>query len=598
MAGRSSSPPTFLPPRDDRAGWVRLVLTVVGCALVLTVAVMAWQGLRAAVLLSRASDQAQLMLAQVAQGDAEGARRTAEVLESAARGAHEATDGPAWAVGAHVPFVGDDLDAVRIVAREVDRVASQAVPTAVDVTTQVQLDAFSPRDGRIDIRNLENVRPRLPGPRKALERASAELSVIDPQKVVGRLQVPVRRLQATMASAASGARIADTAASLLPEMLGSEGRRRYLLLIQNNAESRSLGGIPGSFAVIEAKDGRVRMRKQGSAVDVPPVTKPAPAVPASQFGAVPASAASDLRNTTSVPDFPEAATFASSLVGERLDVDFDGVASVDPVTLGYLLQGLGPVTLDDGTRLTAENAVDELLNGVYRRYTTDPVAQDDVFEDAARKIFDLFVEGDGSTQTVLEALVRAGVDNRILLWAADDSEQRRIRSTGVGGVLPQSADRADVGVFIDDAKGGKMQYYLDATSSLRSVRCIDDRAQVITLRTTLTSSAPPSGLPLSITGLGVDGLRQSDQRLLVRVVAPAGGVVEATRLGEVDRQTVGGRLGDRRVNVVPVTVPAGETVVLTMRMRTGDGQTGDPLLTTTPGIRAEPNDVRVASSCD
>ena len=409
--------------------------------------------------------------------------------------------------------------------------------------------------------------------------------------------MPVRRLQDVLTGAASAARVADTAATLLPDMLGAQERRRYLLLIQNNAEVRSLGGIPGSWAVIEADRGRVRMTEQGSAIDVPPVDDPRLAVPASQYGAVPVSAAEDLRNTTSVPDFPEAARFAGSLVGEATDTRFDGVVSVDPVTLGYLLQGLGPVTLGDGTRLTSENAVDELLNGVYRRYTTDPLAQDAVFEDAARSIFDAFVGGRGATQPVLEALVRAAVDNRVMVWSADRSEQRRIRTTGVSGVLSQDADRARVGVFVDDSKGSKLQYYLETSHTLTSSRCVDDRSQELTLRTRLSSVVPRSGLPVSITGFRLPGLSATDQRLSVRVVAPAGGVLQQVRLGDVDRQPVGGRLGDRRVTVVPLTLRAGESVDLTVTMRTGDGQTDDPVLTSTPGIRAEPNDVRVRSAC-
>lgn len=589
--------PRFLPERYDRAGWVRLGLALTGAVLTVCVVVLAWQGVRAAILLSRASDQSQLLLAQVAQGDADGARQTSAVLTDAAGRAHASTDGSLWAVFSHVPIVGDDVDAVRVVAREVDRVAVKAVPTIVDVTAQVGLDAFSPRDGRVDIANLEAVAPRLAGPREALERAARGVGEIEPQKVVGRLQAPVRRLQGSLTGAASAARIADTAATLLPDMLGGSERRRYLLLIQNNAEIRSLGGIPGSFAVIEADRGKVRMRAQGSAIDVPPNGRPRLTVPEDQLGAVPVTAATDLRNTTSVPDFPEAAAFASSLVAEELDTRFDGVVSVDPVTLGYLLQGLGPVTLEDGTRLTAENAVDELLNGVYRRYATDLLGQDAVFEDAARRIFDAFVDGQGATQPVLEALVQASVDNRVLVWSADESEQRRIRSTGVAGALAQTRDRAHVGVYVDDSLGSKLQYYLDTSSTLRSVRCVDERAQVLSLRTTLTSTVPDTALPISITGLELPGLRPGDQRLSVRVVAPAGGVLERVRLGDTERTPSGGRIGDRRVTVVPVTLRPGESVDLEVQLRTGEGQTSDAVLTTTPGIEAGANDVRVRSAC-
>ncbi len=39
---------------------------------------------------------------------------------------------------------------------------------------------------------------------------------------------------------------AARAVRLLPPMLGADGPREYLLLVQNNAEQRATGGIPGS----------------------------------------------------------------------------------------------------------------------------------------------------------------------------------------------------------------------------------------------------------------------------------------------------------------------------------------------------------------
>ena len=60
-------------------------------------------------------------------------------------------------------------------------------------------------------------------------------------------------------------------------MVGGDGtKRKYLLLIMNNAEVRSLSGMPGSFAVITAKDGRLKMGEQGGILDVRPLAKPPP----------------------------------------------------------------------------------------------------------------------------------------------------------------------------------------------------------------------------------------------------------------------------------------------------------------------------------
>ena len=48
--------------------------------------------------------------------------------------------------------------------------------------------------------------------------------------------------------------------------------------------------------------------------------------------------------------------------------------------MGYMLSGLGPVDVGDGVTINSRNAVATLLNGVYLKYPTSPVKQDDVFE--------------------------------------------------------------------------------------------------------------------------------------------------------------------------------------------------------------------------
>ncbi len=102
-----------------------------------------------------------------------------------------------------------------------------------------------------------------------------------------------------------------------------------------------------------------------------------------------------MRDTAIHPDFPRVAQLVSAVVGKRWKVRFDGVIAIDPVTLGYLLNGLGPVDVGDGLTINTGNAVSTLLNQVYLKYPTDPIKQDDVFEVAARRIFDATVAGSG-----------------------------------------------------------------------------------------------------------------------------------------------------------------------------------------------------------
>lgn len=59
----------------------------------------------------------------------------------------------------------------------------------------------------------------------------------------------VRELTSQVERAAGAARATDTAFTLLPQTSGGQEPRTYLLMIQN-AEIRSTGGIPGSIAIL------------------------------------------------------------------------------------------------------------------------------------------------------------------------------------------------------------------------------------------------------------------------------------------------------------------------------------------------------------
>ena len=50
-------------------------------------------------------------------------------------------------------------------------------------------------------------------------------------------------------------------------MLGSDGPRHYLLVVQNNAEIRSTGGLPGSFMILNAEDGKLSLGTQRAVDD-------------------------------------------------------------------------------------------------------------------------------------------------------------------------------------------------------------------------------------------------------------------------------------------------------------------------------------------
>jgi hypothetical protein len=412
----------------------------------------------------------------------------------------------------------------------------------------------------------------------------------------------MRQLQARFQATAVAASAADDAAKLLPGMIGADGKeRKYLLLIMNNAEVRSLSGMPGSFAVINAQNGKLTMGRQGGILDIYPLKKPAPGAKLTKDEKllVQSSVTRDIRNTAIHPDFPRVAELSSAIAGQRWKEKFDGVIGVDPVTLAYMLDGLGPVNVGDGVTLTSRNAVAEMLNGVYLKYPTDVLKHDAIFENAARRIFDATVAGSGNSVSVIRALVRGVSERRLMLWSRHDDEQKRIRTTGIANLF-QSSGRPQVGVYVNDAASAKMSYYLSMGTTVRSEQCFDGFSQELRTTTTLVSNAPANAgrLPLSIVGpprirRGTAGNIQ----LGVMIAGPKGGTIESMTVDGQPAPIGAAQYQGRPVAKVARELPPGRSSVILTTMRTAATSPGDPELHTTPGVR--PNvDAAGVSACE
>ena len=104
-----------------------------------------------------------------------------------------------------------------------------------------------------------------------------------------------------------------------------------------------------------------------------------------------------------MPDFTVGAPLAREMYRLNSGTTVDGVLTVDPVVLSYLLQATGPVSLPTGDTLTAENAVPLLLNEVYFRYEK-PADQDAFFAGAAGAVFQALADGQGSASALVTAI--------------------------------------------------------------------------------------------------------------------------------------------------------------------------------------------------
>lgn len=579
------------------------VLLGLAIVLIVLVAWASWVAVRG--LMARDALQSAASQIRAAQSDASVellgslGELSSEVGAKTADAASLTSD-PLWRVAEVLPWAGPNLVAFRETAASVDDIVREALPPLATVSKTIDANALTLRGGGLPVAELRNAQPQISEAQQVVAGATETVLDIDTDNVLPQIGEAVSQVRALAVQADELLTGLDTAARILPPMLGIDEAREYLFLFQNNAELRAGGGIPGATSVISAFEGRIDLVDQSDTGDF----RGSSGEPVLELSLEERALYTDIlgtyiQNATMTPDFARSGELAQARWQQLTGQMVDGVIAVDPVALSYLLEATGPIVLADGTELNADNAVSTLLSDVYSRFE-EPAAQDAFFALAAATVFDEFSNYEGSPTALLEALARGADERRLLLWSDRDDEQELLGTTGLTGTLPASNDdTAGFGIYLNDATGAKMDYYLDGTFGASAQTCRNDGRPEYRLGATLTSSAPQdaaSSLPRYVTGGEAFGVPEGEIRTDVSFFAPPGSIIRGLT---VDGQEVGftsTMLNGYSVAQVRVQLTPGQVSSVVVEVLGGEGASDVINLEHTPMVRAA--EVRIAEEAE
>lgn len=576
---------------------------VVTAAAVLVVVVVcaAWVGANALTArdeLQASADDVVALRTQVQAGEVDRSQSTVRDLQRHTSAAREATTGVQWTVVGALPWVGPNVRAVQTVSDVVDDLATSALPALVDATRVIDPSTLAPVDGRIDLEPLADVAPQVVAADVAVSTAQDRLAGIDTSRLVPLVEAPVTELRSQVASVAETTATASRAVRLLPPMLGADGPRRYLLLVQNNAEPRATGGIPGSVLLLTADDGRVEISDEHAGSSLNGLSEPPLALTDGEVALFGPHFGESMLDVTLTPDFPRAGQLARAIWARTVGGDVDGVLSVDPGALADVLGATGPVTLADGRTLSAENAEELLLHQVYLE-TDDTQAQDAFFASSARTVFDTLTSGVGGSPKLVEALATAAREGRLDVWSADPAEQLLLSGTVLAGELRGHRGTSPVvGVYLQDANADKMGYFLRPEITLTQTACRPDGSQTMDLSLTLTSTAPAdaANLPDYLTGRAAGIAPPGEIWTNVIVYAPTGGSITKSTVSTGEPGLFSQFHDDLAVGARTVKLAPGAAFTLGVQIVSGPGQPGVPVVRSTPTVKGA-TPVVTASLC-
>ncbi len=471
---------------------------------------------------------------KVLSGEASQAQADADALADHAAKARDAASGPAWWLAEQLPTIGENLRAVRIVAESVDNVVDQAVVPAVGLGDALSPAVFKPVDGAVNLAAIESVLPVLEQSSTALTTAKSDIGSIDTGGLIGPVKSAVTQIETMVGEIEPALATAKSLAPVLPGLLGADGPKNYLLVFENSAEVRPLGGIAGAQILITADQGKVSIAQQTSGREF--------AFESEQFAdshlpreardlfLVPFGVQS--QNNTLTPRVEVAADLTRSMWQNQRGATADTVLFIDPIALSYILEATGPLALPDGSSLTAQNSTDILMNGVYQQFPDDADAQDAYFSAVAATAFGSIMNGDVDIPSFISAVQKAGAERRLLASSTDQAVQDLVVDAGLQGRMPQeTANAHEIGVYLSDFLGSKMDYYLRTAIAVGQQQCTDGsrKVRVQVTATNILDPAAVDGLTTFITGAGGNGFRVplGDLRVFTYVYAPEGATISS-----------------------------------------------------------------------
>lgn len=524
----------------------------------------------------------------------ESARTTLDEIEAHTDAARSAATDPLWATASALPWIGPNFSAISEVALSADDLVNRAAKPILSVSKTLDWRSLTPVDGKLNVEPIAAASPSIVSAANTIELTYSRLSRIDPSTLIPQVAAPLIESTRSLDEMRQAASTAADASKILPDMLGAEGPRNYLVLIQNNAEVRATGGLAGALAVLSVENGSIALTAQSTGASLGPF-KPSLPVDPIQAQIYTSRLGTFIGDVNLTPDFPTTGNLAKTMWETRHNGNIDGVVALDPVVLANILSAAGPIVapntpdmpMDALPRtLTGTNIVKTLLSDVYQSIGDNDV-QDEYFAKVSQSIFDHIASGKVPGEKLLGALTKSADEKRLHIWSDHVAEQAILTRTALGGSISgPSVGGATFGVYFNDGTGAKMDFYVRRTVQLLQECPVNGYARV-KVRVTMSNEAPldaAAALPKLVTGGGLYGVPPGSVQTNVVVYGPAQAQIETVHQDNV-KTAFGSQLDrERPVGTLTTRLKPGQksTVEFTFGKIVQDD---DPALIVTPTVQ-------------
>jgi hypothetical protein len=207
------------------------------------------------------------------------------------------------------------------------------------------------------------------------------------------------------------------------------------------------------------------------------------------------------RNLGASPQFPSQARLASQMWHAATGQTVNGVLALDVVALKDLLQATGPVHLADGTTMTADQVLGDVMLHQYLGLVgyPDQTTRRDRLSEIARGALDDLDHGGWHAADLVDDLRGAAQGRHLLAWSPNQQEQAGWTAAGIDGIMPDDG----VLVGLHNRGGNKLDQFVVIHGKVGVGRAPKPTAGAgwsVRLTLQMQNVTPATGIPQYVEG--------------------------------------------------------------------------------------------------
>ena len=399
----------------------------------------------------------------------------------------------------YIPWIGliyKETTFAATFAQELNSVGTHLVPVARDVSQLLEnVLGNKVYDVVVGSRNVESDLALLQNDiveTKALTDIASDRNIVLARKILSKVN-----FERIITLVSEGRILAGN----LPETLGQDTSKTYLLLFENNMELRPTGGFIGSFGLVTFEKGRLTDLTVNDvySADGQLNGHVEPPLPIKYYLG---EANWWLRDSNWDPDFPTSAKRAEWFLDKELSKDVDGVVAIDLFPIKEILKSTGPIFLSDyNMSINSDNLYEKTQSEVDNNFFPGTHNKASFLTALSRNLLGEIIKLKADQELdVLNTLYSSLNGRHIQIYLHNDIQQKAFSALGWDGAVATPTCGPDcyadmVGLVEANVGMNKVNYFIQRNIKLDVANSPDGINHKLTL--SLKNTANPALGPSS-----------------------------------------------------------------------------------------------------